>query len=438
MTPGTMAGRSAQAVDRDAVFPVALGAVERAVGKTQELVGGRLGGVGARRDADTHRHLARVAQVRAEPAAVFREADADALGGGAGLFEVGLGQDDDELVATDPAGHVRRPAVGLEYLRGELQDPIARGVADRVVERFKPVHVDDQQRQVTVVAHRRGVALLERLGQRPAVGDLGERIGRGDRLQLTHQGLELLVADLQLREGRGELHLQPGVLLADRVDREVLVDQHRELFELALVHHQVVVGPVVHREQGVVDLRSAPRIDQHDHRQVRAFEQHLLKHPIDRGVAQLEVAQQKVGLGQVFLERLREGLHRMDRSAVVLLVDRGGDAIGRGLPAAQHHQPPGAGVAVEHSAEVGWQWIHSNAPPQDTIKTRSQLIARRPGPAYTYLVLLSTLRRGGSRQPRGDFTRRGGTRGAASRGPGRLRITARWPAPAGAWRRRGG
>src|SRR5262249_48248120 len=113
-------------------------------------------------------------------------------------------QDEHELLATVPAGDVRRPRRAAEKGTEARQDDVARLVAEAVVEVLEAVDVQQDERQRAMLALRAAQLPIERALHVPAVEEPGERVADG----LPTEGLS--EADVCERE------------------RELLGDGHRE------------------------------------------------------------------------------------------------------------------------------------------------------------------------------------------------------------------
>ncbi len=140
--------------------PLDLGPVHRQIGVAQQVVA-RLGAELGHDDADAgaDEHLG-----DGDPERIAQRVD-QALGGGVGL---GVGrqllEQDAELVAAPPADRVPGAHAGDKPRRDLLEQEVAGGVAERVVDRLEPVEVE--------VEH----------GERPApAGRLLAARGRGGR-----------------------------------------------------------------------------------------------------------------------------------------------------------------------------------------------------------------------------------------------------------------
>ena len=192
-----------------------LGAVERHVGAAQELVGARAV-LRVARHADARPHVdhdpvdrERVLERRDE-----RVGDRDARLGARGAAE-----QDRELVAAQAHQHVLLRQGRGQARRHVLQQPVARGVPERVVDGLEVVEVDDHQRDLLAVpggVHPR----LEALAEREAVRQPGE--GVVHRAVGVARGLARADVDGQERQPaqRHEREVRLGRGRHDRGERE--------------------------------------------------------------------------------------------------------------------------------------------------------------------------------------------------------------------------
>ena len=81
-----------------------------------------------------------------------------------------------ELVAADPREHGRLADHLAQPARDALDRQVPELVAERVVDRLEVVEVEQHHRQRTVLALGGGERRLERLGQRRAVREAGQRV----------------------------------------------------------------------------------------------------------------------------------------------------------------------------------------------------------------------------------------------------------------------
>ena len=94
------------------------------------------------------------------------------------FLDVGLGQDQHELLAAVAADHVAGPEVRGDRLGDPAQDDVARGVAVGVVDGLEVVDVDEGDRERSLVAGS-ALDLGEERGQQGlAVGDAGQPVDR--------------------------------------------------------------------------------------------------------------------------------------------------------------------------------------------------------------------------------------------------------------------
>lgn len=159
-----------------AVATLALGLVERVVGRREQLVGGAHAGVEGGHAA-AHRQVFPVllARVHGAPHAVG-EHDRP-LG-------VRPGQDAHELLAAEAPGQVH-PARGAGEDVGEDAERLVSGLmAEAVVERLEAVQVEQHHRKQPT-ALRRGELVLQEDPGVAAVGEVGEDVGEGHVLHLV-------------------------------------------------------------------------------------------------------------------------------------------------------------------------------------------------------------------------------------------------------------
>jgi hypothetical protein len=175
----------------DAVTPlaVALRHVHRDVGVSQQL--GRVGYVGLAVDeADTD------AGAREDLFGLDLRRDLERLqnpGGGVG----GLGrvrcslEQDGELVPAETRDSVGRPDGDQKPLRDLLQNPVARLVAEAVVDRLEVVQVDEQHRNVGKAALCAHQSVLHAVREEGAVGEARDRVVKCLVRQLLLESLAL-------------------------------------------------------------------------------------------------------------------------------------------------------------------------------------------------------------------------------------------------------
>ena len=144
---------------------------------------GSVGGVaGERADPERDRRPQRLrGRLGAERA--HGDGAADPLGELERLRGLGLGQEDRELLAAEPGGHVVRTHLGAEDVPHALQHRVAGEMPVRVVGLAEQVEVDHDQGERAAVAPRPAQLALERVGEVPAVVEAGLRVETGLRLQ---------------------------------------------------------------------------------------------------------------------------------------------------------------------------------------------------------------------------------------------------------------
>ena len=104
------------------------------------------------------------------------------------FLDVGLGEDQHELLAAVAADHVARPQVRAERLGDAAQHDVAGGVAVGVVDGLEVVDVDERDRQRALVAAG-ALDLGEQGGQqRAAVRDAGQAVDGREVLGLGEGG----------------------------------------------------------------------------------------------------------------------------------------------------------------------------------------------------------------------------------------------------------
>src|SRR6218665_1224561 len=173
-----------RAVHHHPVAPLAFGLVERLVRGPQQLVGA-LARVGGRVVGDSHAH----AQPEGGGAAVRAgdlhapQARADALGEHRRLGRRLVGQEGDELIASEARREVHLAQVGAQQV-GERQDgAVAHVMAHAVVDGLEVIQIDDHHGQGVVIAVGALELLLQPCGQGAEVGQARERVRLGHLLQ---------------------------------------------------------------------------------------------------------------------------------------------------------------------------------------------------------------------------------------------------------------
>ena len=86
---------------------------------------------------------------------------------------------DQELLAADAADDRRGTGVGAQYVSDRGQHPVARRVAEVVIEHFEPVQVDHRHDQVGVVFAGRGEQGPSRPVKSTSIQQGGQRIALG-------------------------------------------------------------------------------------------------------------------------------------------------------------------------------------------------------------------------------------------------------------------
>jgi hypothetical protein len=88
------------------------------------------------------------------------------------------------LAAADARDDVRRAHARAQLLGDDLEDAVAERVAVLVVDLLEAVEVDEHQRQLAPVARGALDLGVERRLERASVGEAGERVGGGLRVEL--------------------------------------------------------------------------------------------------------------------------------------------------------------------------------------------------------------------------------------------------------------
>ena len=107
------------------------------------------------------------------------ERGTQALGGKHGRLQVGVGADDEEFLASDPADAVAPPCRFAQHVGDFAQHMITGGVAVGVVDVLEMVDVDHHHGERLVGAQRATPGLVELVHGRAAVGQAGEQVGEG-------------------------------------------------------------------------------------------------------------------------------------------------------------------------------------------------------------------------------------------------------------------
>ena len=158
-------------------------------------------------------------------------------------------EDDDKLVAAQPAHGVGFVRTGGDAPGDLLEQKIAGVMAERIVERFEVIDIDQQQRfqPATLSAVRQGLA--QSLKQQPAVGQTGQRVVQ--RESVNRALGRLGAGDIpDRRDDAG------GARNLDNRCR----DQHPDLLPVFLHKFGLEVTEARFPAQQFNDLRSRPRI----------------------------------------------------------------------------------------------------------------------------------------------------------------------------------
>ena len=113
--------------------------------------------------------------------AALADLAAQALGDLDRVLAAGAGQDHEDLLAADPVDRVAGPQRRPHRVGDVLQDGVAGGVAELVVDPLEVVEVAEQQRVREALLGVAGLAveLAEALLERVAVEEAGQRVERG-------------------------------------------------------------------------------------------------------------------------------------------------------------------------------------------------------------------------------------------------------------------
>ena len=168
-------------VHRVAVATVPLRAVHRDVGVPQQAPRARpIAGRDADAGADRHGRLALGSELER-----LLERVQQAFGDQRGTGVRGeVADEDDELVAPQPPERVHLAYDAVEPCRDGLEELVADLMAKRVVDRLEVVEVDEEGRDVGLVARRARQHLLDAVDDQRPVGKVGERIVRRHEREL--------------------------------------------------------------------------------------------------------------------------------------------------------------------------------------------------------------------------------------------------------------
>ena len=121
----------------------------------------------------------------------------DTIGALASDLDVGLGQDQHELLAAEAARHVATTHGALQQTTEVAQQGVADVVTERIVELLEEVEVDHHDAERAAAAFGAAELALEGLFQIATVEEAGQRIA--DRL------IAQRLAELEIRDGEAEL-----------------------------------------------------------------------------------------------------------------------------------------------------------------------------------------------------------------------------------------
>jgi hypothetical protein len=144
-----------------------------------------------------------------------------------------LGKHDDELVPALAADRVRRAHALDQPLRDRLQELVAGGMAEGVVDVLEPVQVEEEHRDLLLVARGEGDGLRHAVVQEHAVRQAGQEVVLGRMRHLYRDGAgephvpeddhgpgALPPAVVDGRDGRGDGDVHPVPAHQDRVRGE--------------------------------------------------------------------------------------------------------------------------------------------------------------------------------------------------------------------------
>ena len=139
----------------------------------------------------------------------------------------GLGEQDGELVASDPCHEIGGARDGCQP-RGDLsQHRVAGLVAELIVHVLEPVDIQQGERQRTAVSLRALDLRCQPYVKRAMVREPGQRIGIRLALEALRRALRLREHDLEVTDSRLELMLAPALAIFARVfEVRVRYDTH--------------------------------------------------------------------------------------------------------------------------------------------------------------------------------------------------------------------
>jgi hypothetical protein len=103
-----------------------------------------------------------------------------------------------ELVAAHPSDSVALAHDGGQSRRDRLQEFVARGMAERVVDRLEVIEVDEQGGERRLLATRAQHQLLDAIEDQRPIRQPGERVVGRQKRELALAALELLIRALAL------------------------------------------------------------------------------------------------------------------------------------------------------------------------------------------------------------------------------------------------
>ena len=114
----------------------------------------------------------------------------DPLRDGAATLEIGLRQQDGELLAAVTRGQILRPQQLDQRSSDGLENLVAHRMAAAVVDLLEPVEIDQEKRQGPLVPARPAQLLFQAREKAATVGEAGEEIGIREPLELGVRELE--------------------------------------------------------------------------------------------------------------------------------------------------------------------------------------------------------------------------------------------------------
>ncbi len=146
--------------------------------------------------------------------------------------DVGVGQDQGELVAADARQDVAVAQDVAQRVADARQELVAGGVAEGVVDQLEAVQVEQHQRAGAAMAARAADLALELFLEAPAAEEARQRVAVGEVLQLVLEALALGDVD----------GLQDDQPLAVGAEREARHGQGADVVAVAMLEAQLARG----------------------------------------------------------------------------------------------------------------------------------------------------------------------------------------------------